>query len=304
MVSNTHRCLQLAGSKEKRPHLKCRHAAETKGQTSRGPIRRVRTPKRAAGPPEGRVPGEGGPPRGPPIPTPVNLPPGLELEGPIPSHLAAFPPPAAPCESEFLVARAVAEELDMSETPIMVRFDPNVETVKAADMVLITVERLTSQDMASPRGLARLRCAMCFADPENPPAPLVPTPRVEGGYPGPNNNANSGAGTEGRVPAGGEGRVPVGGEGRVPAGARGSGVRREIHTFDDEGVLGETSDNQDSRVPAGREGRSFRLGEHGKEFDLRMSQEELESEDVILECDSQGAESEACSADAVVDMDA
>ena len=285
MVSNTHRCLPLAGSKEKRPHLKCRHAAETKGQTSRGPIRRVRTPQRAAGPPERRVPGEGGPPRGPPIPTPVNLPPGLELEGPIPSHLAAFPPPAAPCESDYLVARAVAEELDMPETPIMVRFDPNVETVKAADMVLITVERLTSQDMEF-RGLARLHCAMCFADPENPPAPLVPTPPVENGYSGPNNNANSGAGAEGRVPAGAEGRVPTG--------AEGSGVRREIHNFDDSGVLGETSDNQDSRLPAGREGI---VGQ--------VSEEEAHSSDsdVILECDSQGAESEASSADAVVDMD-
>ena len=244
MVSNTHRCLQLAGSKETSLFKVKRHAAETKGQTSRG----------------------------------RKDPPGEDSE--------------APCESEFLVARAVAEELDMPETPIVVRFDPNVETVKAADMVLITVERLTSQDMEF-RGLARLHCAMCFADPENPPAPLVQTPPVENGYPGPNNNANSGAGAEGRVPAGAEGR----------------GVRREIHTFDDLGVLGETSDNQDSRVPAGREGRAFRLGEHGKEFDLgivgQVSEEEAHSSDpdVILECDSQGAESEASSTDAVVDMD-
>ena len=96
----------------------------------------------------------------------------------MPSHLAPFPPPAAPCESEFLVARAVAEELNMPETPIMVRFDTNVETVKAAEMVLVTVEWLTPQDMEF-RGLARLHCAMCFSGPENPPPPLVPGPPAE-----------------------------------------------------------------------------------------------------------------------------
>ena len=98
-----------------------------------------------------------------------------------------------------------------------------------------------------------------------------------------------------------------GSEGRVPAGGEGRGVRREIQDFD-LGVFGETSDNEDSRVPAGREGRGFRLGERGKEFDLgifgQVSEEEAHSSDsdVIPECDSEGAESEASSTDAVVDV--
>ena len=105
----------------------------------------------------------------------------------------------------------------------MVRFDPDSEAVMAADIVLITVERITPEDM-NRRGLAWRHCAFVFDGPENPPPPLVETPPLENGYHcRPNTNSNT-AGAEGRVPGGeggAEGRVPGsggGGEGRVPAG--------------------------------------------------------------------------------------
>ena len=60
------------------------------------------------------------------------------------------------------------------ETPIMVRFDPDSEAVMAADIVLITVERITPEDM-NRRGLAWRHCAFVFDGPENPPPPLVET---------------------------------------------------------------------------------------------------------------------------------
>ena len=89
------------------------------------------------------------------------------------SHLAPFPAPAGPSREEFLVARAVKEDLGLrDETPIMVRFDPDSEAVMAADIVLITVERITPEDM-NRRGLAWRHCAFVFDGPENPPPPLV-----------------------------------------------------------------------------------------------------------------------------------
>ena len=72
-----------------------------------------------------------GPGEGPPQPRPVN--PGdigpMEFafgDRVVASHLAPFPAPAGPSREEFLVARAVKEDLGLrDETPIMVRFDPD-----------------------------------------------------------------------------------------------------------------------------------------------------------------------------------
>ena len=211
-----------------------------------GPRNGPPAPGEGIGHPEGRVPGpRNGPPapKGPPPPTPVNLPAAKGPPQPRPvnpgdigpmefafgdrvvaSHLAPFPAPAGPSREEFLVARAVKEDLGLrDETPIMVRLDPDSEAVMAADIVLITVERITPEDM-NRRGLAWRHCAFVFDGPENPPPPLVETPPLENGYHcRPNTNSNT-AGAEGRVPGGeggAEGRVPGsggGGEGRVPAG--------------------------------------------------------------------------------------
>ena len=112
-----------------------------------GPRNGPPAPGEGIGHPEGRVPGpRNGPPapKGPPPPTPVNLPAAKGPPQPRPvnpgdigpmefafgdrvvaSHLAPFPAPAGPSREEFLVARAVKEDLGLrDETPIMVRFDP------------------------------------------------------------------------------------------------------------------------------------------------------------------------------------
>ena len=149
-----------------------------------GPRNGPPAPGEGIGHPEGRVPGpRNGPPapKGPPPPTPVNLP---AAKGPAAAKaceprrhrsmefcvwgqssgksLGTFPAPAGPSREEFLVARAVKEDLGLrDETPIMVRFDPDSEAVMAADIVLITVERITPEDM-NRRGLAWRHCAFVF----------------------------------------------------------------------------------------------------------------------------------------------
>ena len=290
-----------------------------------GPRNGPPAPGEGIGHPEGRVPGpRNGPPapKGPPPPTPVNLPaakgpPQLRPVNPgdigpmefafgdrvVASHLAPFPAPAGPSREEFLVARAVKEDLGLrDETPIMVRFDPDSEAVMAADIVLITVERITPEDM-NRRGLAWRHCAFVFDGPENPPPPLVETPPLENGYHcRPNTNSIT-AGAEGRVPGGeggaegrvpgsgggGEGRVPAG-EGRVPVGCW-VGTVRDGPDFD-MGVF--ASDNEEEPpVCEVRGGVGFRHGDPRLGF-LGMSSDS----DAIL--DGEDAESEAPSNDAVV----
>ena len=231
-----------------------------------GGSRRVR--RRVEGGPEGRVPGSpaGGlpAPKGPPPPTPVNLPAEGRVPGPpaggLPARLNGPPPPTpvnlpaegrvpgpaaggfpapkgppppqgsgvpfaadeptfikppGPTLQEFLVARAVKEDLELDdETLFIVKFEPNDTAVHTNRIVFITVEGMTPAEMQR-RELTRHQCAMCFDELAPPPIEsMVETPPLQ------NTNSNT-VGSEGRVPAAGEG----GREGRVPAHGEFAGYR-------------------------------------------------------------------------------
>ena len=167
------------------------------------------------GPPPTGPPPKGPPPKGPPPKGPA--PKGPPPKGPPPGTAVNQPdrPPPAPNAQAYMIAEGVADALHIPHTPIMVRFEPSQDTVRAGDVVLVTLSAPTPEFLEN-SGLNQTHCAMCFCGLEGAPPPTIEETDIPLGVPWPPVTP------EGRVPCGGvlEGRVPRGGalEGRVPRG--------------------------------------------------------------------------------------
>ena len=134
-----------------------------------------------------------GPPKGPPPPRPVNSPPddadvatrphhgpegpppkGPPPKGPPPGTPVNRPdrPPPAPNAQSYMIAEGVADALHIPHTPIMVRFEPSEDTVRAGAVVLVTLSAPTPEFLEN-SGLNQTHCAMCFCGLEGPPPPTI-----------------------------------------------------------------------------------------------------------------------------------
>ena len=216
-----------------------------------------------------------GPPKGPPPPRPVNGPPddadvatrphhgpkGPPPKGPPPGTPVNRPdrPPSAPNAQAYMIAESVADALHIPHTPIMVRFEPSQDTVRAGDVVLVTLSAPTPEFLEN-SGLNQTHCAMCFCGLEGPPPPTIEETDIPLGVPWPpvtpEGRVPRGGALEGRVPRGRapKRRVPRGGtlertpEGGSPGGGPNSGDEL-VRELDEE-----ATDVLEGRVPLGMEG--------------------------------------------------
>ena len=216
-----------------------------------------------------------GPPKGPPPPRPVNGPPddadvattphhgpeGPPPKGPPPATPVNRPdrPPPAPNAQAYMIAEGVADALNIPHTPIMVRFEPSQDTVRAGDVVLVTLSAPTPEFLEN-SGLNQTHCAMCFCGLEVPPPPTIEETDIPLGVPWPpvtpEGRVPRGGALEGRVPRGRapKRRMPRGGtlegipEGGSPGGGPNSGDEL-VRELDEE-----ARDVLEGRVPLGMEG--------------------------------------------------